>query len=98
MKFSLEASGTSLEDVVSEMDEESGALFGRAMESLHKLTNICSKQAAIIDRIENTINQINDRTLYLVEQNESLSRKLQVVAGQNENLKKELEELTPKKK
>lgn len=69
---SLKASGTTLEEMLTGLDEESGAVLGASMESLKKLTDLCSEQAALIDRMERKLDLVNER---LIEQD----RKLQML-------------------
>ena len=58
MDVSLKAAGLNYEEMLQDLDEETGALCGRLMESCRKLTNICAEQAGIIDRMESKIDAI----------------------------------------
>jgi len=55
---SFKLAGVDITDLASDLDEETGALIGRYMESMRRMTDLAAEQAAVIDRMESKLDAL----------------------------------------
>ena len=61
----LKASGMSMTDMVRGLDKESGAMLGITIEAYQAMVQLALDQADVIDRMEKSLNQANERLIHL---------------------------------
>lgn len=84
MDVAYKASGVSIMDAMDSLDAESGAILGATMTLYKKSKNLVLTQAKVMDKMQNSFDELKEMNKKMLAQNEQMQRMLLDMNSQDE--------------